>query len=274
MKLIVNGDDFGRSQQINRAIERAHRDGVLNSASLMVAGATAVDAIEIARRNPNLSIGLHLVVVDGPTVLGAPFANRPVRLGLRYQLNQTARQALSREIEAQFETFARSGLPMAHIDGHQHMHMHPAVFDLIVPLAEKFGAQRVRIVRDDLPLALRGNRRRVVSKVASAMVFASLSRRCFRCIRGTSLWSCDRTYGFFQSGTMDEPYVLSVLGQVKPPAEIYFHPTEGERIDSLGPNPTDLRTLLSARIRTAVQTIQAAVLVPASSLDDVSWTHV
>ena len=78
MKLIVNGDDFGRSQQINRAIERAHRDGVLNSASLMVAGATAVDAIEIARRNPNLSIGLHLVVVDGPTVLGQhcqpPFA--------------------------------------------------------------------------------------------------------------------------------------------------------------------------------------------------------
>ena len=268
----MNGDDFGRSKRINRAIERAHRDGVLNSASLMVAGDAAADAIEIARRNQNLSVGLHLVVVDGPAILGVPFANRPVRLGWRYQLNRTARQALSREIEAQFERFVGSGLPMAHVDGHQHMHMHPVVFDLIVPLAEKFGARRVRIVRDDLPLALRRDRSRVASKATSAMVFASLSRRCLRCIRGTALWSCDRTYGFFQSGMMDEPYVLSVLGQVKLPAEIYFHPTEGERLDPLGPNPTDLHTLLSARVCTAVQKIQSAAL-PVPVCGAVSWTH-
>ena len=274
MNLILNGDDFGRSQEINRAIERAHRDGVLNSASLMVAGDAAAEAIEIARRNPNLAVGLHLVLVDGPGVGETIFPNRPVRLGLRYQMGRTARQALARQIEAQFACFARSRLEMAHVDGHQHMHMHPVVFRLLVPLAERFGVRRVRIVRDDLPLALRHDRRRVISRTISAIIFASLSRRCFRLIEGTSLWSCPRTYGFFRSGMMDEQYVLSVIGQTEKPAEIYFHPTEGERLDPLGPNPTDLRTLLSSGVRTAVEkSVAAAAPVPARIPDAVSWTH-
>lgn len=273
MDLIVNGDDFGRSQEINRAIERAHCDGVLNSASLMVGGDAAAEAIEIARRNPHLSVGLHVVLVDGRGVGEAVFPNRPVRLGLRYQLSRTARQALARQIEAQFERFAQSGLEMAHVDGHQHMHMHPAVFEMLVPLAEKFGVRRVRIVRDDLPLALRHDRRRAVSSTVAAIIFRSLSRRCFRLIEGTSLWSCPRTYGFFRSGMMDERYVLSVIGQIRTPAEIYFHPAEGERLDPLGPNPTDLRTLLSRAVRAAVQKSAAIAPVPAPIPESVSWTH-
>ena len=54
---------------MNEAIERAHRDGILSTASLMVAGAAAADAVQRARRNPALRVGLHLVVVEGPAVL-------------------------------------------------------------------------------------------------------------------------------------------------------------------------------------------------------------
>jgi hopanoid biosynthesis associated protein HpnK len=258
VKLVLNADDFGRSGQINRAVERAHREGVLNSASLMIAGEAAEEAAEIARRNPDLSIGLHLVVVDGPSVLSAPFANRPVQLGLSYQLRRSARQKLSSEIGAQFERFAKTGLPMAHVDGHQHMHMHPAVFDLVLPLAEKFGARRLRIIRDDLRLALRHDSRQFPLKSMSGMIFMALARRCLRRMRGTTLWSGDRTYGFFQSGMMDQKYVLSVLAQARDSDEIYFHPTEGERVDQLGPNPIDLATLLSPQTRLAVEKVNSA----------------
>src|SRR5579864_183500 len=157
MRLIVNADDFGRSSQINRAVLRAYREGILGSASLMVAGDAAEEAIEMARQNPGLAVGLHLVVVDGPPVLPAArlrhlvddrgrLPDAPVRLGMKYAFSRRARRELAAEVAAQFERFAATGLPLSHVDGHQHMHMHPVVFDLLLPLGTKFGAGRVRIV--------------------------------------------------------------------------------------------------------------------------------
>jgi hopanoid biosynthesis associated protein HpnK len=263
-KLIVNADDFGRSTEINRAVICAHRQGVLTSASLMVAGAAADQAVELARQNPALSVGLHLVVVDGPAVLPANriprlvdarghFPNQPVRLGLRYARGKAARRELREEILAQFERFAATGLPLSHVDGHQHMHMHPAVFDILLPLAERFGAKRVRIVHDDLRLALAYDPRRRIEKILTAMIFAALARRGRARLRTEFVVAQPmRTYGFFQSGHMTEPYALLIIRQLQVSAEIYFHPTEGPRLDDLGPNPDDLRTLLSPKVRAAI----------------------
>src|SRR5579864_9268054 len=102
VRLVLNADDFGRSRQINLAVERAHTQGVLNSASLMVAGEAAADAVEIARRCPGLAVGLHLVVVDGPGVLEGVLPNRPLRLGVRYVFGRGARRRLKAEVTAQF----------------------------------------------------------------------------------------------------------------------------------------------------------------------------
>jgi hopanoid biosynthesis associated protein HpnK len=259
-KLIVNADDFGRSTEINQAVVRAHRQGVLNSASLMVAGPAAAEAIELAHQNPALAVGLHLVVVDGDAALppariphlvdgGGRLPNRPVWLGLQYAFSPAARRELKQEITAQFERFAASGLQLSHVDGHQHMHMHPAVYDLMLPLAQKFGASRIRIVRDDLRLALRYDSSHRTAKWASAAIFAGLAFRCRHCpIPGPR-----RTYGFHQSGNMTRSYVLLALQEMNEPAEMYFHPTTGRRLDVLGPNPGDLETLLDAEVRAAVE---------------------
>lgn len=266
MDLVLNADDFGRSPEINRAVIRAHLQGVLNSASLMVAGDAAEEAVVLARQNPALAVGLHLVIVDGPAVLPASriphlvdqngrFANRPVRLGLKYAFSAPARRELAAEIRAQFERFAEFGLPLSHVDGHQHMHMHPWVFDLVLPLAREFGARRVRVVRDNLRLALQRDASHVVSKVASALIFGALGRRCRGRLEETGLAMSGRTYGFFQSGAMDERYVLAALRQTQIGDEIYFHPTEGRRLDSLGPNPEDLQTLLSPRVEQAIASL-------------------
>lgn len=260
LQLIINADDFGRSKEINRAILRAHREGVLNSASLMVGGAAAEDAVRLARENPTLAVGLHLVVVDGPAVLtmshiphlldaSGRFPNQPVRLGLRYALSKTARRELRDEIAAQFEQFVSTGLRLSHVDGHQHMHMHPVVFDLMLPLAGRYGAQRIRVVRDDLGLALRYDRRHWPGKIVAAAVFAWLARRC----RARTRFALPRTYGFFQSGRMTEPYVLLALQQMQESAEMYFHPTDGPRLDQLGPNPEELQTLLSENVHATIE---------------------
>jgi hypothetical protein len=93
MQVILTADDFGRSAAINAAVLRAHREGVLTSASLMVAGEAAEEAVALARETPSLAVGLHLVAVDGPTVLSqgeiphlvdewGRLPADPVRLGL------------------------------------------------------------------------------------------------------------------------------------------------------------------------------------------------
>jgi len=263
-QLIVNADDFGRSSEINAAVILAHREGILTSASLMVAGDAAEEAAALAKQNPTLAVGLHVVAVDGPAVLPASripflvddsgrFPDAPVRLGLRYFFRAAARRQLAAELAAQFERFAALGLSLSHVDGHQHMHMHPAVFKMLLPLATRYGARGIRIVRDDLRLALEHDGSRRVAKIMSAAVFALLRRSSRRRFSGTALHSLCRTYGFFQTGQMDKSYVLSLLKTAREPmAEIYFHPTTGPRLDRLGPNPVDLDTLLSPAVREAV----------------------
>lgn len=273
-ELIINADDFGRSSAINRAVRRAHHEGVLNSASLMVAGEAADEAVEIARQNPELSVGLHLVVVDGPAALPPEripnlvgpdgwFANEPVRLGMRYAFSPTARLELADEIAAQFERFAATGLRLSHVDGHQHMHLHPVVFDLMLPHARRLGARRIRVVRDDLRLAVRYDRRHAISKCVGSAIFAALGRRA--AARGAT--GPARTYGFHQSGRMTEQYVLLAIPQMPESAEIYFHPTDGPRFDELGPNSGDLQTLLSPAVRRA---IEARALHTTLAVDEVA----
>src|SRR5437867_13212189 len=93
-RLIVNADDFGRSHSINEAVVRAHRDGILTSASLMVNGDAADGAVQLARQNPRLGVGLHVTLVCGTSALppgeipglvdaGGNFSRHSVLAGVR-----------------------------------------------------------------------------------------------------------------------------------------------------------------------------------------------
>src|SRR3954447_9719714 len=112
MKSVVfTADDFGLSEAVNEAVELSHRDGVLNAASLMVAGPAAADAVRRARSLPGLGVGLHLVVIEGPAVLpdsapGGQFSSDQLRLGVEYFFNPVARRRVLAEIEAQYRAFA------------------------------------------------------------------------------------------------------------------------------------------------------------------------
>lgn len=260
-QIIVTADDFGRSPAINAAVIQAHREGVLTSASLMVAGDAWEEAVELARANPTLAVGLHLVVSGGRAVLppaqiphlvdaNGRFPDDPLRLGLRYACDRAARRELVAEIAAQFECFAATGLPLSHVDGHQHLHVHPAVFNLLLPLARRYGAHGVRVPADDLWLALHHDRRGAAAKIGWAAGLGLVAGWCRRRARANGLRVPDRVYGVFQSGQMTEGYVMTVLHELRTPkAELYFHPSATVQGEALGPNPADLATLLSPAVR-------------------------
>jgi hopanoid biosynthesis associated protein HpnK len=258
--LIVTADDFGRSAQINAAVRRAHRQGVLTAASLMAGGDAFDEAVEIARDNPTLAVGLHVVIVDGAPVLGADalshvvdqtgrFPNAPAALGLRYFLDPRAKAQIAAEIAAQFARFASTGLKLTHVDGHQHLHLHPAVFPLIVSLAQRYKACGVRLPREAAQVALDFDPRDALSKLARGAAVDLMSRYCRAGLRDARLAVARRVCGLFQSGHMDEGYMMKLLHHLDAgPVEIYFHPTQGPRTDELGPNPGDLATLLSPAV--------------------------
>ena len=117
--LIITADDFGLHESVNQAVERAHREGVLSAASLMVAAPAAADAIARARAFPSLRVGLHLVLADGQSILPhaaipdlvdakGRFGDRMARDGVRFFFLPWVRRQLAAEIRAQFEAFAAS----------------------------------------------------------------------------------------------------------------------------------------------------------------------
>ncbi|RME49076.1 MAG: ChbG/HpnK family deacetylase [Chloroflexi bacterium] len=267
LELIFNADDFGRLPAINAAVIRAHREGVLTSASLMVTGDAVEEAVALAHEWPTLAVGLHVVVVAGRAVLSPGeiphlvdergyFDANPVRAGLRYFFSTVARQELARELSAQFDSFVSMGLAVSHVDGHLLMHLHPTVLGLLLPLIRRYDVAGFRLPHDDLRLALGVRPRRWGTKITWAAAFAMLCRWTRRRLRGSRAVTTDHVFGVFQSGHMSEAYVLRILdhlGEQVQSAELYFHPSTEWLGEPYGPNPQDLATLLSPAVRHKIQ---------------------
>jgi hopanoid biosynthesis associated protein HpnK len=154
--LIVTADDFGAAVEVNQAVERAHRDGILSAASLMVSGAAANDAVQRARTMPHLRVGLHLVLVEGKPVLPANtvpdlvdssghFRTDMARAGAAMFFRPKVRAQLAAEIEAQFAAFAATGLRLDHVNAHKHFHLHPTIAALVVKTAAAHGVKGARV---------------------------------------------------------------------------------------------------------------------------------
>lgn len=234
--LIVNADDFGASAEVNEAIIRAYREGVLTSASLMVTGEAFDQAVMLAKQNPGLAVGIHLVTVVGRSVLshseipslvdeGGNFSNNPTSSGLKYFFWPTARRELRRELAAQFEKFRATGLPLSHIDGHLHLHVHPVVFKAALELGAKYGARRMRVPFEERALALAFDREAALRKTVHTMLFGGLAWHMRKKLRARGFVFPERVYGNLQSGRMSERYFLYALDNLsRGVSEIYFHP--------------------------------------------------
>ena len=128
-RLVVNADDFGRSAAINQAVMRAHREGILTTASLMVNEPAQEEAVALARDNPRLGVGLHLTLLCGHSALppekipglvnaDSEFTDNPAGAGFRYYFQRHLREPLREEIHAQFQRFRATRLPLDHVNGH------------------------------------------------------------------------------------------------------------------------------------------------------------
>jgi len=230
--ITITADDFGLSEGVNEAVERAHRDGILTSASLMVAGPAAADAVRRARAQPSLKVGLHLVVIEGPAVLppsaiphlvdaDGQFPSGQLRLGLNYFFRPDVHRQLAAEIRAQFAAFAATGLTLDHANAHKHMHLHPTVGRLMIDIGRDFGLRAVRIPAEP-PSVLARCGTRVGPGAHILYRWTALLRRQ---ARAAGMATNDHCFGLAWSGHMTAPRLQALLAALpEGRSEIYVHP--------------------------------------------------
>ncbi|EHH68795.1 hopanoid biosynthesis-associated protein HpnK [Gluconobacter morbifer] len=229
-RAIVSADDFGMSLEVNDAIEEAHRRGILSTTSLMVTGNAAADAVRRARTMPDLKVGLHVVAIEGKSVLDLPaitdsegwFGRDQFRLGVDYFFNPAARSAICREIEAQFRAFALTGLPLDHANAHKHMHLHPTVGRFLIESGVRHGLKAVRSPLEP-PAPLEESD--TIGDWALRHWIGVLRHQ----IRRAGLKTNDWCFGLRWSGHMTPDHIRGLIPRLPSGiSEIYFHPATAQ----------------------------------------------
>ena len=264
-RLILNGDDFGISHETNQAIIRAHRDGLLTSASLMVNGRAAEEAIALAKAHPNLSIGIHLVLIQGRPVLppqeipglvmeNGDFRTDPVRAGMAFFFLPSLAAQINKETEAQIKKFLATGIPLSHINGHLNIHVHPTVFPILIRLATRYGIKAMRLPREELTMNLRLDRGHWIQKLTHWMIFTLLSRYADWRLKDSGFRIPDRAYGLLQSGRMTESYLTGLLEAMDhETCELSFHLGAAPDWPSYYDGQGELSVLLSRTLKKRIQ---------------------
>lgn len=241
--LIVNADDFGRSSSINQAVIDSHRRGILTSASLMVNGPAVTEAVYLARQHPSLAVGLHLTLIAGKSTLphkSIPglvdpddnFSNSPLASGLRYWLNRSLPPQLKAEIAAQLERFRSFDLPLDHLNGHLHFHLHSTVLRIISQNAARWDIDRLRLTHDPSAIDRQIGSNGWFYRLSHTAVLKILSRRASPILQNFNIAHTDRVFGLLQNSRVNEQYCLRLIKQL--PAglsELYSHPDSDTHAD-------------------------------------------
>jgi hopanoid biosynthesis associated protein HpnK len=259
-RLIVNADDLGLSSSVNTAVIRAHREGILTTASLMVNEPGFEEAVTLAKQNPSLGVGLHLTLLHGhaalppekiPGLVNArgEFPNSPVGIGIAYFFKSSLREQLRAEINAQIEKFHATGLKLDHVNGHLHLHLHPTVFKILMENPGKAGITHLRLTRDCLSRSRRTSYGHWAYRVSHAAIFEMLSGRARKRLLDNKIRHTQITFGLLQDSRVDEEYILKLLPELpEGDSELYSHP-------SLDKFKHEFAALVSPRVREHVENL-------------------
>ena len=161
--LIVNADDLGWTEGVNRGIADGHRKGLVTSTSLLANGRALASALEVAKANPELGVGVHLNLSDGPPTAKAEavrgllnsegnLEGGPENLLLRIAGRSLSLEEVEREWEAQIRKIQDAGIKPSHLDGHKHVQMLPGLFEIALRLAKKHGIRAIRVSHEESKL--------------------------------------------------------------------------------------------------------------------------
>jgi predicted glycoside hydrolase/deacetylase ChbG (UPF0249 family) len=236
---------------VNRAIVRCHRAGIVTSATLMATGAQFDEAVPLAATMPNLSVGCHVVLVDGEPLLPpdevrsllVPGSNRfhnTIGEMLKALLGGGFRATeIEAEATAQFAKLRAAGISISHFDAHKHAHMFPAI---LRPLLRAAAAQGITAVRNPFEAAgmvgwieAAGNRKLALRKAQTTVLRGLFRRQWLALVRAAGLATTDGSLGVAATGALDEARLRQMLDRMPEGTwELVCHP---------GYNDAELQTI-------------------------------
>lgn len=267
-RLIVNADDFGFTSGVNRAIVEAHTRGIVTSSTLMANGVAFDEAAELAKKTPRLSIGCHVVLIDGAPVLDAvQLPSLTTSLRFRDGLKSFAARALAgrmnaseitAEATAQIRRIQSTGISVSHIDTHKHTHVFPQILKPILRAAADCGVRALRNpfgprrpFRSSQLLA----RPNLWTRYAEVRILRAFSNKFRDSISREGFVTPNGTIGIEVTGTLDETLFRAIAESIPEGTwEFVCHP---------GYNDADLRAA-STRLRESRETELRVLTLPSA----------
>jgi predicted glycoside hydrolase/deacetylase ChbG (UPF0249 family) len=217
--LIVNADDLGWAEGVNRGIAEAHRNGIVTSATLLANGAAFASAVELVKATPALGVGVHLNLNDGKPVSPpervrsivndrGEFVGGPEALLLRIARRNLRLKEVEIEWESQIQKVVKAGIQPTHLDGHKHVHMLPGMFEIALRLAKRNGIAAVRIshegssLRAALSSGANQNVPLVMKQGMQARVLKLLARDARALAEAAGIATTDYFCGIAQTGEL------------------------------------------------------------------------
>jgi hopanoid biosynthesis associated protein HpnK len=260
--IIIVADDMGISSSVNVAVTEAHNKGIMTSASLMAGGEAFEEAVKIALSHRRLSVGLHLTLCDGKSVLkhsqipdlvdqDSYFEKNPAKAWVRYMRTGILPQ-IEAEVEAQFNRLEQAGIHITHVDGHHHLQMHPLIFKILCRQASKRGVGWIRVMNESLSVVISlQSLSRGLMPFIERLVFGVLNGYNLKIARRYDMNVACHSLGLAWTGNIDEECFLDLLNHAKGPVEeIFTHPdisTESGR--------RELEALTSGKVRSKLTSL-------------------
>jgi predicted glycoside hydrolase/deacetylase ChbG (UPF0249 family) len=247
-RIIINADDFGLCEEVNKAVAQAHTEGVLTSATIMANMPAADEAVKIAKKLPGLGVGVHLNLSEGAPLSkdngidcllnsDGEFALSVFKLSVLSIAGHKIRNAIRTELTAQIQWVLDKGLTPTHLDSHYHIHTLPPIFPIVCGLARRFEIPVVRytfepkdLCRMPWPLPAEHGRQRA----RTARILAKINR-----IQDSRFLKTDALLGIAHKGKIDVSFFKAVtLYSSAQTAEVMTHPGLA---DTAGPDETKLQ---------------------------------
>jgi hopanoid biosynthesis associated protein HpnK len=249
-KLIVNADDFGMTAGVNRGIVESNIGGVVSSATLMANGPRFDEAVALARSAPNLSIGCHVVLVDGkpvspPDTVDTLLAIRSAEpdkfysslsaFAARAMLGGFDRDQLVAEVTAQIRKIQATGLHVTHLDSHKHAHVFPEILAAMLRAARICGVRAIRNpIVPTLPAKLFKGKRELWKRYGQVRMLHTFSRQFLQRTKRAGLLTPDGVIGVIETGSVESSLLRQTIASLPDGTwELVCHP---------GYNDADLRS--------------------------------
>lgn len=238
-QLIINADDFGIHPAVNEAVRKAATEGILTSTSLMAGGDAFDEAVEMARSMPSLGIGIHLTLVGGIKPVLPPsevpsltwdngvFCHDYGKLIVRDLEGKISLSEVYAEWDAQIQKVMNTGLPVTHMDGHQHMHMWPHFYPIARDLAKKYHISCMRVPDEDVLFGMKDGH---IIRWAAKNGLSLLSRMHRPDLKKNHIRTNDHFFGMLYGGHLSPERFAEFILQTKPGiTEIMCHPSADTR---------------------------------------------